>query len=263
MNNKVVFVCGLHRSGTSLLFKCLKEHPAISGFEDTGVPEDEGQHLQSVYLPAHALGGARRFGFDQKSHLTETSSLITPQNKERLYAEWGKYWDVEKPILVEKSPPNLTKSRFLQEMFPDSYFIVIMRHPIASSFPRSSEDKAKGIYSAIKHWLVCHEIFHTDKAHLKKVLVMKYESFVVDPDLYLGKIFSFLDIPHYPTSQDVRSNINRKYFDRWDGLQKKLSSKLYTGFIKSSLEKRVNGFGYSLRDLERIDPEFESNNNHV
>ena len=51
---QLVFVGGLHRSGTSLVHRCLAEHPSASGFRNTGVWEDEGQHLQTVYLPAAA-----------------------------------------------------------------------------------------------------------------------------------------------------------------------------------------------------------------
>src|SRR4029453_6608815 len=80
-----VFVAGLHRSGTSVLFKCLKEHPAISGFDGTGAIEDEGQLLQTVYPPARVYGGPGRFGFDADAHLTETSSLASAANAFELF----------------------------------------------------------------------------------------------------------------------------------------------------------------------------------
>src|SRR4051812_31203825 len=54
---RLVFVGGLHRSGTSLVHRCLADHPRASGFRNTGVWEDEGQHLQTVYRPAGSHGG--------------------------------------------------------------------------------------------------------------------------------------------------------------------------------------------------------------
>ncbi|WP_121971331.1 sulfotransferase [Leptolyngbya sp. BC1307] len=158
-NHQFVFVCGLHRSGTSLLFKCIGEHPDISRFKDTGVPEDEGQHLQSVFKPASTYGGWGKFGFNKNAYLTEASSLVCDRNKARLFSEWQKFWDLEKTLLLEKSPPNLIRMRFLQAMFPNSYFIVLKRHPIAVSYATQKVNK-KSIYSLIEHWLVCYEAGH-------------------------------------------------------------------------------------------------------
>ena len=46
---RLVFVGGLHRSGTTPFAKVLGEHPEVSGLVNTGVRKDEGQHLQPVY----------------------------------------------------------------------------------------------------------------------------------------------------------------------------------------------------------------------
>ena len=63
--HKFIFICGLHRSGTSLLYKILKSQKNISGMENTGVIEDEGQHLQTVFNAANKHGGPGKFGFDK------------------------------------------------------------------------------------------------------------------------------------------------------------------------------------------------------
>ncbi|HLB06983.1 MAG TPA: sulfotransferase, partial [Alphaproteobacteria bacterium] len=131
--HRLVFIGGLWRSGTSALFRCLREHPSVSAFVDTGVPEDEGQHLQTVYPPAGKLGGPGRFGFHRGGHITETSSLVSKANAQKLFDEWARYWDLEKPVLLEKSPPNLIRSRLLNALFPGARFIFVLRHPVAVS----------------------------------------------------------------------------------------------------------------------------------
>src|SRR5215472_9779809 len=132
-----VFCCGLHRSGTTLLFRMLREHPKVSGFANNKdanewlALEDEGQFLQSVYPPGIVYGGPGRFAFYSEAHLTEESGLLTPENKAKLAGEWFPYWDLSREYLLEKSPPNLVMSRFLQSAFPNSWFVVIERHPVA------------------------------------------------------------------------------------------------------------------------------------
>lgn len=84
-SREIVFIGGLHRSGTSLLHEILREHSSISGFHKTGVFKDEGQHLQSVYLPAKAFGGPGRFGFDQAAFMDENHVLATQESAELLF----------------------------------------------------------------------------------------------------------------------------------------------------------------------------------
>ena len=131
---KYLFIIGLHRSGTTLLSKAIAANKICSGFQDTGVPMDEGQFLQSVYPVAKKFGGPGLFGFHKDSHLTENSPLLTQFNKNLLKIEWEKFWDLSKELLVEKSPPNILKTRFLQEIFPNSYFLLITKAHFSRSF---------------------------------------------------------------------------------------------------------------------------------
>jgi hypothetical protein len=74
---RLLFIGGLHRSGTSLIHRCISRHPQVAGFHDTGVLEDEGQYLQSVYPLGQAYGGPGRFALDPRCHLTESSALVS------------------------------------------------------------------------------------------------------------------------------------------------------------------------------------------
>ena len=101
-DQQLVFVGGLHRSGTTLLARLLASHPDATGLSGTGVPEDEGQHIQDVYAPAERHGGTGRFALKAKAHLTEASPLATPESAQRLWEAWRPYWDSDQRFLIEK-----------------------------------------------------------------------------------------------------------------------------------------------------------------
>lgn len=245
VDKKFVFVAGLHRSGTSLLFQCLRDHPEISGFENTGVPEDEGQHLQSVYKPAHAFGRPGTFGFNPDAYLTESSPLVSDASRECLFREWSQWWDLGKPVLLEKSPANLVRSRFLQAMFPESRFVIITRHPIANAYATQKWSRTP-LYSLVRHWLVCHERFEEDRPQLRRAMVLRYEDFVRDPDSVLSDVFAFLDLSSHQTRRDVRPDINRRYLARWEKRRQSLMSAPYLALMRRHFEARLRPFGYSL-----------------
>jgi hypothetical protein len=254
-NRKLVFVGGLHKSGTSLLFRCLREHPQITGFVDTGVPEDEGQHLQSVYPPAIEHGGPGQFGFDAASYLDEKSLLVSLDNAKRIFAEWEEYWESGKLFLLEKSPPNLIRTRFLQALFPHSYFIMLVRHPIVVSLATQKWSKTS-MRSLIEHWLICHERLYLDSAHLTNLLVLKYEAFVKEPQTVFNEICSFLGADRTRVGREVRSNVNDKYFVMWNRIQQRTLARFFAKYMVLRFEKRVKRFGYSLKDSEYFDPDW-------
>lgn len=246
MHQRLVFVGGLHKSGTSLATRCLASHPRVSGFRDTGMPEDEGQHFQSVYLPALAHGGPGKFGFDAAAHLTESSTLVTMENRKRLLAEWGPRWDLTKEVLLEKSPPNLIRTRFLQALFPEALFVIVMRHPVAVAYA-TQKWSGTNIPSLIEHWLTCHEIFQDDRPHIKRLTVVRYEDLVATPQGALNTIFSFLGVENVACDVAINPDVNTQYLRKWydDSIGLSRSGATGGGDI-DAYASRVAAFGYDL-----------------
>ncbi len=272
-NCKYVFVCGLPRSGTSILGRNIARMDNCTGLHDTGVWEDEGRFLQNVYPTEGDCGGPGRFGFDPRAHLTETSPLLTRENAVKLRQSWERYWDQSKAIRVEKTPVNLLMTRFLQAAFPKTYFVVIRRHPVPVSIATHKwKVSITSLHSLFEHWLHCHELFEKDKKYLNHVYELTYEDYIQNPDKYHQEIAAFIGtrVPEPPererfryvaqwrnpgglrvpegTMEGTTGTYNKKYFDRWCHLLTSSPFKGYYRYIARKYESRFTLYGYSLRE---------------
>jgi hypothetical protein len=239
-NQRHLFVAGLHRSGTSLLHRSLRAHHRISGFENTGVPEDEGQHLQSVFPAAAHFGGPGKFCFAEEAALHECSPCVTEENREKLLREWGRHWDVTQPVLLEKSPPNLIRMRFLQAMFPNSLFLIVVRHPLAQSYATQKWSNTD-IAELVEHWRVAHRRMLADLPFVNHWRLVRYEDFVEDPEPNMTDLFGWLGVESRAVSESVKSNVNERYFARWE---KEMPGRPLTARRLRADQALANQFGY-------------------
>lgn len=239
-NHLIVFVGGMHRSGTSLLYKLIQSQPDISGISNTTVPEDEGQFLQSIYEPDSKYGIT--FAFKDEAILDETSPLITDENKAALINDWGGYWDMKKNILLEKTPSNLIRMRFLNSLFQHTYFITIIRHPIATCLAVSKWTD-EDITTLLEHWFYAHSIFFNAHNSLINSSWLRYEDFVSNPDKELKKIFTQLNVPPIGHGSVKIRESNCKYFKKWENI--KISDDEIRR-IQEKNSKRLKQLQYSL-----------------
>jgi hypothetical protein len=154
-------------------------------------------------------------------------------------------------VLLEKSPPNLIHMRFLQSLFPDAYFVVIVRHPIPVSYATHKWRWKHSLRTLVRHWVVAHEIYRGDCRHVERLLEVRFEDFVRDPNAALAGVYDFLQIEPQKAELEVRPDANEAYFRRWRAEGRTLRGRLSHSRIRRELEERVNAFGYSLEDLDR------------
>ena len=242
---KHVFVCGLHRSGTTILAKSIGDFENCTLFRDTGVLMDEGQFLQNVYPADIAHGGAGRFGFKREAHLTEASSVLTADAAERLRSAWQRHWDPDKSIRVEKTPGNLLMTRFLQAVFPSAYFIIIRRDPVAVALATQKWSRTS-LNSLFDHWLRCHDIFTADKPHLEHCYQLTYEDYTSDPQKYMFEIATFLGLTvRGGTDWPTIKNYNDRYLDQWRSMTQNPLYRSYCLHLIAKYGDRFSQYGYS------------------
>lgn len=219
---QLIFLGGGHRSGTSFLNRTLGKHPDISAFAGTGKPEDEGQHLQSIYPPDYVHGSPGRFGFHPDSAMDEHHPLATNASAEHIYAEWVQYWE----------------------------FLMILRHPVSVAYATLKWCPVD-LPALIEHTLRCYERLAKDRLFLNDLLVFRYEDLLRNPQRIFRKIEKFCGIRTFPQQIDLVGSRNSIYGQRWQQDLDRLGSR-QSILIKAYAElftERIAAFGYFLDDL--------------
>lgn len=241
---QLVFICGLHRSGTGLIQNIIASSTDVSALSNTNVPEDEGQHLQNVYSTAKDHGGPGQFALDHMAYMNEKHSAVTEENAQLLMNSWSPYWSSDARIYLEKSPINTVRSRFLQALFPNAKFISIWRHPLAVA-EATKKWTDQSISHLIQHCITARHIFDKDKDGLQAQLQLSYEELTDDTEHCMAKINDFLSLD---LQLESISNTNIDYFKDWKKPKAMWRLREFNDLV-STYEDQLLDLGYSLNDL--------------
>jgi hypothetical protein len=119
----------------------------------------------------------------------------------RLKKEWGmRMSDTTKPVLLEKSPQNGARTRWLQRHFEDPYFIGMIRngYAVAEGISRKAKPECQigkwPIQMSAKQWCLSNEVLQADSGHLDNFLWVRYEDFTTNPNHELARILNFIGL---------------------------------------------------------------------
>ena len=118
---------------------------------------------------------------------------------ERIKTVWHKYWDLSKPILLEKSTPNIMRVNDIKEFFNPISFICMVRNPYAQC-EGIIRRNGKSAESAAKFALNCLQYQKANIESEKNLLFFTYEELCENKNQVVNKIISFI-----PDLKDIKS----------------------------------------------------------
>lgn len=211
-----VFVCGLHRSGTTLIEHYIRAHFHVSGLR-AEVPEAEGQHLQDVLPVAQDHGGPGLFAFAPAMHLGAIDETAAAQARDRLLRCWTPFVDGDEPVLLEKSPPNLTRIDWLRSVFPGALFVIVARDPRVAA-AATHKWAQTSILELMYHWNVAHSA--ALEAWGDDCVAVRYEDFCAAPMQLVEALTATDKLTRRETPLEIEArfaqpkNSNARYLDR-------------------------------------------------
>ncbi len=198
-----VFLVGCYNSGTTLLAELLGQHPSISALPT------EGHFITDQFVKDFEIGLPRMWV--EREDLFRLDENTAGPDPLRVKKEWLMRLNLKKPVLLEKSPPNSARTRWLQAHFENAHFVGIIRngYAVSEGITRKADPKhlinSWPIEMSAYQWQRSNEVLLQDAEHLKKFTWITYEDLASDTVGTLNKITDFVGIENFDTFSEDRS----------------------------------------------------------
>ena len=104
---------------------------------------------------------------------------------------WEKHWDPSKPVLLEKSPPNLLRPDQISNHFSPAYFFAMWRNPYAQCESQIRRDGTSA-KDAAGFSIRCLKFQRRNIEQLDYLLPISYEALTADPASFVEQANQFL-----------------------------------------------------------------------
>ena len=220
-NNKFLFILSPPYCGSTLLSQLLSTSKNVSCNNNLGTREGQ------------LLPGVRHFMF-QKNRWNERVKY--PWDKVKKV--WLKYWDLSKPVLLDKSIPNIMRVSEIKKEFENINFICMVRNPYAQveGVMRRNDESAK---NAAIFSLKCLQYQRQNIKNKESSLFISYEQLTENPEKTKRKIIAFL-----PELSDIKMDLKYKAHN--------FKTKSKMGIVNLNQEKMEKLTGKQIETINRI-----------
>jgi hypothetical protein len=169
--NQYLFILCPPYAGSTLLSGLVSTSTAVSSLPG------EGQFIPEV------MAAMRRDPW--------SADLPLPWNE--IKGAWHGYWDTSKPVLLEKSPPNIIRASTLETLFQPAMFLAMVRDPYAHCEGLMRRNKWSASRAA-EFSVFCLRTQAENAEKLARCLAFTYEELAADPVRICSRITAFLPL---------------------------------------------------------------------
>lgn len=228
----LIFVVGMHRSGTTLLEHLLAGHPAVA---------DGGESY--AFQAALRLAGDHYFPGVLDLDTVRRGPCLRLDSVAATYRRYARWKSAGRPWLTEKLPGNFLGLGFILAAFPQARILHMRRDPVDTCFSNLRTCFAPGAapysydqgnlaeyylrYQALmRHW---HELWPG------RILDVDYHALVDEPELQARKVLAYCGLDFVPavlelsrgrvataSLADVRTGIRKDRGGQWRRFERQL-----------------------------------------
>ncbi len=196
-NGKKVFVVGSGRSGTTWLQLLLFQHPAVASCQETHIFDQYLSQLEATWK--RQMGTPRKIGLPAVLSQAEFEALM--RDCARSVFDQIASSTTNAQVLVEKTPSHVHKWELILRLFPDAYFLHIIRDPRSVVCSMRSAGSTWGrrwaptsVIDGTKGWLSAVRSGSRIPLATERYKEVIYEKLLSDGPQQLSEIFAWLDL---------------------------------------------------------------------
>jgi tetratricopeptide (TPR) repeat protein len=198
-----LFICGMFRSGSTLIEQVLNAHPEVAmGGELPYFPQLAAGPLAPYPSGLDRLGAANAAAIAQQ-YRELSRRLLPPEKSSARY-------------LSDKRPDNFMLLGLIKRVFPAARIIHTTRNPldVGLSIYQQHLDPRAASYSceltAIGHYYGQYQrlMRHVETVHAKDLIRFDYDDFVAAPEPALRRLLDFLQLPWHAGCLDFHQQKN-------------------------------------------------------
>ena len=206
MEDRLIFLIGAPRSGTTLLARMLAAHSQIHGRAEP--------HLITPLAHLGYFGTVQKAPYDPNNVRQAIQELVAelPKREADYLAALRAYTDhiyaqimataPGKRFFLDKTPAYALVLPFLTRLYPRSRYVVLTRHPLAVLSSYTESFFAGDYQVAVDHNPILARyvpaLAHMVRTQPVPIVWVKYEELVRDPESHFRRVCEYLSVPFEP-----------------------------------------------------------------